>query len=101
LLHLLKEERNARIHLTATIFVIFAGIYFHLTNAEWVMLTFAFGIVWISEAINTVIENTLDFISEKHDPKIGKIKDIAAGAVLLSAAVALVIGGLIFIPKWV
>lgn len=96
---LFKEERNARIHLIATIIVIFAGIYFNINRIEWCFIVIAIGLVLIFEAINTVIENTIDFISLEQNPKIRKIKDVAAGAVLMAAFVAIAIACLVFGPK--
>lgn len=96
---LFKEERNARIHLIATALVIIAGIYFNLTLIEWSIIVFAIGLVIIVETVNTVIENIMDYQSLEKDPKIGKIKDLAAAAVLLSAIVAIAIACFIFGPK--
>jgi diacylglycerol kinase len=96
---LLKEEHNARIHLVATIVVLIVSYLLKLSNIECVMITFAIGLVFITEIINSAIENIADFVSaDKHD-KIKKIKDLAAAAVLVSAFIAIVIGLLIFIPK--
>ena len=89
-----KEERNARIHLIATALVVIAGVYFNLS-----LIVFAIGLVIIVETINTVIENIMDYQSLEKNPKIGKIKDLAAAAVLLSAIVAIIIACFIFGPK--
>jgi diacylglycerol kinase (ATP) len=93
---LFKEERNARIHLIATIVVIAAGLYFDLSMIEWCFIIIAIGLVLILEAINTVVENMMDFISLEQNPKIGKIKDLAAGAVLIAAIVAIAIACFVF-----
>ena len=58
-----------------------------------------FALVISMELINTAIENMADFISPEHDRRIGKIKDLAAAAVLFSALMALVVGLIIFLPK--
>ena len=94
-----KEERNARIHLIATALVIIAGVYFNLSLIEWSLIVFAIGLVIIVETINTVVENIMDYQSLEKNPKIGKIKDLAAAAVLLSAIVAIIIACFIFGPK--
>ena len=99
IMQLIKEEYNARIHFLATIVVVIAGMYFPLSPYEWIALIFSIGLVWILEAVNTALENTLDFISTEQHPTIGKIKDIAAGAVLISAIVAVLIAIIIFYPK--
>jgi diacylglycerol kinase (ATP) len=94
-----KEEPNAWIHLTATIILAFAISYFHVTGAELIALVIVTGMVWVSEAFNTVVERIMDFFYPDHHPKVGLIKDISAGAVLLSAITALITAAIIFIPK--
>lgn len=96
---LFSEERNAKIHAIATIIVIAAGFYYNINSFEWLMIGLAIVTVLFAEAINTVIENIMDFISEEHHPKIGKIKDISSGAVLLTALFALFIAFLVFWDK--
>lgn len=96
---LFKEEHNARIHLLATIIVIGLAWFFKISSLEWIAILFAVGFVIVTEILNTAIENVSDFISpEKHDA-IKKIKDLSAGAVLISSIIALVIGVIVFIPK--
>lgn len=96
---LFQEEHNARVHLFATIIVTSTGIFFNLSSLEWVALIFAIGFVITVEIINTTVENISDFISPEKNNSIKKIKDLAAGAVLISALTALTIGLVIFIPK--
>lgn len=96
---LIKEEHNSRIHLTATILVVTAGILFEISKFEWITITFAVGIVFIVEIINSSIENVADFVSPDKNEMIKKIKDLSASAVLISALIALIIGLIIFIPK--
>ena len=99
LIALIKTEHNVRIHLIATVLVVISGLIFHISSAEWLALVFAIALVMISEIFNTVIELLCDYISPGQDTRIGKIKDIAAGAVLVSAVVAMIIGVIIFLPK--
>ncbi|HMS97931.1 MAG TPA: diacylglycerol kinase family protein [Saprospiraceae bacterium] len=94
-----KEERNARIHLIMAIGSIVAGVYFNLSLSEWIFLVFAIGLVIALELINTAIENLADFVSPERNEKIKKVKDLAAGAVLIGAISSLIIGILIFAPK--
>ena len=94
-----RTEHNAWIHLTATIGVIVLGIVLGVTAVETAFLVFAIGFVWVAELFNTCIEKIMDFISTEEHPKIKIIKDMAAGAVLLAAITALIIGIAIFIPK--
>jgi diacylglycerol kinase (ATP) len=97
--HFVISERNATVHLAATILVIAAAIYFRVSLGEAMALTFSIGIVWITELLNTCLEKTLDFISKDEDPKLKFIKDVAAGAVLIASFTALIVGLFIFIPK--
>lgn len=95
---LLRTQVNARIHLLATVLVIAAGIAFHITRDEWALLSVAIGIVWIAEAVNSALELLADRINREQDDLIRRAKDIAAGAVLLAAITAAVIGILILGP---
>jgi undecaprenol kinase/diacylglycerol kinase (ATP) len=96
---LFLEEHNSRIHAVAAICAIIAGIILKILIFEWIALTFAIGFVFVVETINSSIENTADLISLEKSNKIKRIKDLSAAAVLISSLSALVIGGLIFIPK--
>ena len=95
---LVRTQANARIHLLATGLVIAAGFAFHVTRGEWTALAFAIGIVWTAEAVNTALEGLADRISREHDEAIRRAKDVAAGAVLLAAITAAVIGSLVLGP---
>jgi diacylglycerol kinase (ATP) len=95
----LKEEPNAWIHLAATLTLLVAIVYFRITGTELVALVIVTGIVWVAEAFNTVVEKIMDFISPAYHPQVGLIKDISAGAVLISAIVAVITAAVIFIPK--
>jgi len=96
---LIKNEHNARIHIIALICVIGAGIFFKINLYEWMGITIVSGLVILTELINTAIERLADFVEPNINKKIGLIKDYCAGAVLISAIISLIIGGLIFIPK--
>ncbi|MCB9201830.1 MAG: diacylglycerol kinase family protein [Flavobacteriales bacterium] len=95
---LLKEEHNARIHLVATILVLILGIVFEISTLEWIPILFAIGFVFFAELINSSTENIADFISPEKHNQIKKVKDLAAGAVLISAIISFIIGMLIFVP---
>lgn len=96
---LFKEEHNARVHLAITFLVIILGVFFGLSVTEWVVIVLTIGFVLVTEILNTAIEDIADFISPQRDVRIKRIKDLGAAAVLLSAVTAVVIGGLIFLPK--
>jgi diacylglycerol kinase (ATP) len=92
----IKTTHNAWIHLFALIVVVLMGIYFCITTTEWMMLVFACGFVLASEAFNTAIEIDIDLTSPTYHPYAKDTKDVAAGAVLISAITALIVGILVF-----
>lgn len=94
-----KSELNFRIHSVATIMVLIFGVILQVTLIEWVAIIFAIGFVLTAEMINSVVETIIDYIKPEYHPKARYIKDAAAGAVLISAIVAVIIGMLIFIPR--
>ena len=96
---LLKNEHNSRIHLLAAIVAIITGIILKINLSEWCMLTIVIGIVFISELLNTSLETIADLVDPEWNERIRKVKDYAAAAVLISALISVVVGGLIFIPK--
>lgn len=93
-----KGEHNAWLHLAATIAVVISGFFTGISSSEWVAIVFAIGLVWVSEMFNTCLEKLIDFLSPGQDKRIKFIKDVAAGAVLVAALVALGIGLIVFIP---
>lgn len=95
---MLKSQQNAWIHAIATIFVVAAGFAFELTPAEWCWLVLAIVAVWTAEALNTAIEFLSDVTSPEFHPLVKKAKDVAAGAVLISAIGAIIIGLLVMGP---
>ncbi len=98
IIRLVKHEHNARIHLVILVLVIVAGLIFKLGPYEWMAVVFASGLVFVSELFNTAIEKLADEVDPKWNERIGQVKDYAAGAVLMSALVAIIIGALVFIP---
>ena len=92
----LKITHNAWIHLVIFVGAILFGFYFEITSTEWVMLVFAGGMVLTAEAFNTAIEIDIDLTSPEYHPYARDTKDVAAGAVLISAVTAFVIGVIIF-----
>jgi diacylglycerol kinase (ATP) len=100
LLLLLKNEHNSRIHLLAAIIVIVLGVIMKLDHYEWSLLVIVIGAVFLTELLNSSIESLADLIDPKWNELIMRAKDYGAAAVLISAIVAIVVGGLIFIPKF-
>ena len=95
---LLKREHNAWIHCIAIIVVTLAGLHFGITRTEWCIVCLCFGIVLAAEGFNTAIERLVDLVSPDFHPVAGDVKDVAAGAVLICAIAAAIIGMIIFIP---
>jgi len=96
---LLRDEPNARIHALAAVLVVLAGIWLHVAAVEWGLLALAVTVVWAAEAMNTAVEALVDLVSPERHALAGKAKDVAAGAVLLAAFGAVVIGVLVFVPR--
>jgi diacylglycerol kinase len=96
---LFKEEPNARIHFFVSICVLIAGFAFRISIHEWVAVIFCIGVVIILELLNSSIENLADFVSPQRQDAIKKVKDLLAGAVLMGAIVASIVGVLVFLPK--
>lgn len=92
------KERNIKIHIGATLFVFVLGLIFSITFLEWVAVTISISLVLSFEIINTVIEELIDLLHPKKDPKVMIVKDLAAAAVFVSAIGSIIIGLLIFLP---
>ncbi len=97
---LFGTQINAKIHLLVALFVLLLGFLFQLFWYEWALILFAIGLVFAMEAANTAIEFLVDLVSPQHNEQAGKVKDLAASAVLIAAITALVIGLLVFVPKF-
>ncbi|MBB5635906.1 undecaprenol kinase/diacylglycerol kinase (ATP) [Pedobacter cryoconitis] len=94
-----KTQMNFKIHLVATLLVGIAGWYFQLSGHEWLWIILAIGLVLVAELLNTAIELLVDLVSPDFNPKAGKVKDVAAGAVIVAAFISVIIAAIIFIPK--
>lgn len=95
---LMKSTPNVWIQIIAFVLVIIAGTFFSITKYEWLMVLIVSGIVFISEAFNTAIEIDMDLTSPDFHPYAKDTKDVAAGAVLISAILAFIVGLIIFVP---
>jgi len=96
--YVLITQPNARIHTAFTLVVFMLAWVLNLPRLEWVILVLTVGLVWAAEIFNTAVEITVDVISPEYDPKAKIIKDISAGAVLVSVLVSILVGLLIFGP---
>lgn len=94
----IRGENNARIHMIAATIVLLTGWWLELSVIELAILVLAIAMVILMEAANTVAEKILDIVDNSHNPRVAKAKDMAAGAVLLAALLAAIIGALMFVP---
>lgn len=92
----IKSEHNAWLHLAATIVVISLGVIFSINAMEWVAISIVMGMVWITEMINTCVEKIMDELTNEKRPSIAFIKDVAAGAVLTAAILAVIVAVFVF-----
>ena len=95
------KEQNLRLHLLSAIIVIILAILTGLTIIEWCIIVIVIFLVLAAEIFNTSIEKVVDLVSPNFHPLAKAAKDIAAGAVLVIASMSVIIGILIFIPKWI
>jgi diacylglycerol kinase len=101
IVNLIKEERNAKIHLVATALVIYVGFNMEFTAQEWIWISLAVACVWVAELINTSIERLTNLVSPEHHPLAKQVKDYAAGAVLVMSLWAILVFCLIAFPHLV
>lgn len=100
LIYMLRSQPHAQIHMLAILLVVIAGILTGLARLEWIVLVISMALVLSLEAMNTALETLADALHPFHHPLVGKAKDLAAAAVLVSALASVIIGTLIFIPHW-
>lgn len=89
-------QRNLKIHVGAALVVCAVGVYVDLNSGEWALVAFAIGLVISAELVNSAIEALVDMVEPEMNPRAGRVKDIAAGAVLVAALTAIIIGVLVF-----
>ncbi len=99
LLTLLKDQPNARIHLVAALMAVAMGLFLGISHMEWIFICLCITLVISAEAFNSSLEYLADFVCAEKNHLIKKAKDVAAGAVLLTAIFSIVTGLFIFLPK--
>lgn len=99
LIYFFRFEHNAKIHLSMTLIAILLATTLSVSSIEWCLILICIAIVLSAEAFNTAIEQMANSITLEIKPEIKIIKDVAAGAVLISAIFSLLIGAIIFVPK--
>ncbi|MHC1775302.1 MAG: diacylglycerol kinase family protein [Lentimicrobium sp.] len=93
------QERNVRIHMIAAALVTFAGIVLKISLTKWMIVLILFAMVISTEFINSALERLADLVEPNKNSHIRDLKDIAAGAVLLTSIVSVIIGIIIFAPE--
>ena len=96
---ILSTQHNFLIHLIVAVLVTVAGLFFKVSDLEWCILIITIALVLGAEAFNTSIEKLTDIVSPDFNIQAGKVKDIAAAAVLITALASVIIGLTIFLPK--
>lgn len=96
---LIRQEASIKVQVVISISITILGFYFQLNTTEWIIQIICIGTLIALEGLNTAIEEMADFIHPEHHKKIGKIKDISAGAVFIFAITASIIGCIIYFPK--
>ena len=95
---LVSSQHNAWLHAAATVLVVVAGAVFHVSTNDWCWIIVATSIVWTAEAMNTSLEFLADVACTDIHPLVRDAKDVSAGAVLISAIAATIIGTIVFWP---
>jgi len=96
---MLRTQHNAWVHAFASVGVVAAGVTLEISRDEWFFVLLAAASVWTAEALNTAFEALCDVASPELHPLVERAKDVAAGAVLITAAAAAIVGALIFGPR--
>ena len=96
---LIKTEASIKIQIFIALVVTAGGFYFDITTTEWILQILAIALVLGIEGLNTAIEKLSDFVHPEFNKKIGFIKDISAGAVMLVSIAASIVGLIIYLPK--
>jgi len=99
IIYALSSQKNMKIHFLATFFVLFISLFFNLSRIEFMILIFTISLVVVTEMINTSIEKTIDMFTEKYHPLAEIAKNVAAGAVLISAINSIFVAYLIFFDR--
>jgi diacylglycerol kinase (ATP) len=92
-------QLNFRVHLAAMLTAVFMGFWLKISVNEWYWIMLSITLVLVVELLNTAIETLTDMVSPSYNEKAGRVKDVAAGAVVITALFALITGILIFFPK--
>ena len=98
IVYVVGSQRNARIHLLISAGVLILGIWLRIGSRDWATLILAMSVVWVAEFVNTAIETHLDMTTPEENTSAKIAKDVAAGAVLVGAIGAIIVGLLVLGP---
>lgn len=96
---LIRTEASIKVQVFLGIVVTIAGFYYGISPTEWIFQVLAVSLVVGIEGANTAIEKLCDFVHPDFDKRIGFIKDVSAGAVMLVSVGAIIVGLIIYLPK--
>ena len=98
---LVTSEKSIIAQIISAIIMTIIGFIMQISATEWMFQFFAIGLVLVAESLNTAIEKLADFIHPEYHTKIGIIKDISAGGAFFAAIFAVIIGFIIYLPKFI
>jgi len=98
---LISTEHSIMVQFTIGILITLLGFVMNISSTEWMFQTLAIGLIVSIEGLNTAVEKIADFIHPNYSQRIGFIKDIAAGSVFFAAITAIIIGLIIYVPKFI
>lgn len=96
----IQSERNLRIHVAVMCLVTAAGVVLSIDLVRWALLLMAFGLVIVTELLNTAVERLVDMVTTEHCEEARQVKDMAAGAVLVAAFFAVLTGAAVFMEPF-
>ena len=99
IIYAIRIERNMKIHFVTAILVLILSLFYDLTRTELLIVCLSIGAVIICELFNTAVEVMVDIVVDAYHPKAKIVKDVAAGAVMVSAFISLVVAYLIFFDR--
>ncbi|MBK5207887.1 MAG: diacylglycerol kinase family protein [Flavobacteriaceae bacterium] len=98
---LITSEHSIIAQVIIAIIMTGIGFLMQISAAEWLFQVMAIGLILVAESLNTAIEKLADFVHPQYHKQIGHIKDISAGAAFFAALIAIIIGLIIYVPKFI
>ncbi|WP_372770284.1 diacylglycerol kinase family protein, partial [Lutibacter sp.] len=98
---LITSEHSIIAQVIIAIIMTFIGFLMQISATEWLFQIMAIGLILVAESLNTAIEKMADFVHPEYHKQIGRIKDISAGAAFFAAIIAIIIGLIIYVPKFI